>query len=140
VDTEAVRRRIAEARVGRLATVRPDGTPHLVPICFAVVGDTVVSGVDEKPKATPNLQRLVNLRANPAVSLLVDHYEEEWSRVWWARLDGQARVLEDGSEHDAAVAALRVKYPQYEDVGIVGATIVIDVDRWVGWAYSEPAG
>jgi PPOX class probable F420-dependent enzyme len=140
VDTEAVRRRVAEARVGRLATLRPDGTPHLVPICLAVVGDTVVSAVDEKPKTTPNLQRLANVRANPAVTVLVDHYEEDWSRVWWVRVDGRARVLEDGPEHDAAVAALRAKYRQYEDVGIAGATIVIDVDRWVGWAYSESAG
>jgi PPOX class probable F420-dependent enzyme len=138
VDTEAVRRRVAEARVGRLATVRPGGTPHLVPICFAIVGDTVVSAVDDKPKTTPDLQRLANIRANPAVSLLVDHYEEEWSRVWWARVDGRARVVERGDEHDAAVAALRRKYPQYEGVGIAGAAIVIDVDRWRGWAYSEP--
>jgi len=131
-----VRRRVSSARVGRLATVRTDGTPHLVPICFAVVGDTVVSGVDDKPKKTVKLQRLANVRANPAVSLLVDHYDEEWSRVWWVRVDGRARVVEGGPERDAAVTALRAKYEQYERVAIGGAALVIDADRWSGWAYS----
>lgn len=126
---------MSRARVGRLATVRSDGTPHLVPICFAVVGDTVVSAVDEKPKTTRRLQRLANVEANPAVTLLVDHYDEEWSEVWWARVDGRARVVEDGPERNAAVAALRAKYEQYERVGIAGAAVVIDSDRWSGWAY-----
>lgn len=126
---------MSRARVGRLATVRGDGTPHLVPICFAVVGDTVVSAVDEKPKTTRRLQRLANVEANPAVTLLVDHYDEEWSEVWWARVDGRARVVEDGPERNAAVAALRAKYEQYERVGIAGAAVVIDSDRWSGWAY-----
>jgi PPOX class probable F420-dependent enzyme len=135
VDEQEVRRRVSRARVGRLATVRSDGTPHLVPICFAVVGDTVVSAVDEKPKTTRRLQRLANVEANPAVTLLVDHYDEEWSEVWWARVDGRARVVEDGPERNAAVAALRAKYEQYERVGIAGAAVVIDSDRWSGWAY-----
>ena len=126
---------MSRARVGRLATVRSDGTPHLVPICFAVVGDTVVSAVDEKPKTTRRLQRLANVEANPAVTLLVDHYDEAWSEVWWARVDGRARVVEDGPERNAAVAALRAKYEQYERVGIAGAAVVIDSDRWSGWAY-----
>jgi PPOX class probable F420-dependent enzyme len=127
---------VTTARVARLATVRPDGTPHLVPICFAVVGDAIVSAVDDKPKTTLQLQRLANVRANPAVSLLVDFYDEEWSRVWWARVDGQARIAEHGPERDAAVAALHAKYEQYERVGIGGPALVIDVDRWSGWAYS----
>ena len=131
-----MQRRVTTARVARLATVRPDGTPHLVPISFAVVGHTIVSAVDAKPKTTLQLQRLANVRANPAVSLLVDFYDEEWSRVWWARADGRAHVAENGPEWDAAVAALRAKYEQYERVGIAGATLVIDVDRWSGWAYS----
>ena len=126
---------MSSARVGRLATLRRNGTPHLVPICFAVVGDTVVSAVDEKPKTTRRLQRLANVEANPAVTLLVDHYDEEWSQVWWARVDGRARVVEVGPERDKAVAALRAKYEQYEHVGIGGAAVVIDADRWSGWAY-----
>ncbi|MGH9051200.1 MAG: TIGR03668 family PPOX class F420-dependent oxidoreductase, partial [Acidimicrobiia bacterium] len=123
--------------VGRLATVRPDGTPHLVPICFAIVGDTVVSNVDDKPNTTLRLQRLANIRANPSVTLLVDHYAEEWSQVWWVRVDGNARVVENGPEHDAAVVALRAKYQQYERIGISGATVVIEIERWRGWAYSD---
>ncbi len=137
MDEEEARRRVTEARVGRLATVRPDGTPHLVPICFAIVGDTVVSNVDDKPKTTVRLQRLANIRANPSVTLLVDHYAEEWSRVWWVRVDGNARVVENGPERDAAVVALRAKYQQYERIGISGATVVIEIERWRGWAYSD---
>lgn len=136
MDPEEVRHRVTEARIGRLATVRPDGTPHLVPVTFAVTGDTVVTAVDQKPKTTMRLQRLDNVRANPTVALLVDHYDDEWSRMWWARADGHARVVERGPERDAAVAALRAKYPQYAEVAIEGPAIVIAVDRWRGWAAS----
>lgn len=136
MDAEEVRRRINEARVGRLATVRKDGTPHLVPVCFALIGHRLVSAVDDKPKSTPRLKRLENIGAHPAVTLLVDHYGEEWSTVWWARADGVARVVEDGPEHEEAVSALRAKYEQYQAIGVSGAAIVIDVTRWTGWAYS----
>lgn len=134
-----MRERVRAARVARLATVRPDGSPHLVPICFALTaGDTrVVSSVDDKPKSTPELQRLANVRANPAVTLLVDHYEEDWPRVWWVRVDGRGRVVEDGPERDEANAVLRAKYEQYEAIGLSGAALVIDIGRWRGWAYSD---
>ncbi len=136
MDADEARRRIGAARVGRLATVRPDGTPHLVPICFAVVGDRVVSAVDDKPKSTTRLQRLENIRSHPGVALLVDHYEEEWERMWWARADGSARVVDEGPERDDALAALRAKYEQYGSVPVSGPAIVIDVARWIGWSYS----
>jgi PPOX class probable F420-dependent enzyme len=136
VDELEARRRVGAARVGRLATVRADGTPHVVPICFTIVGDRVVSAVDEKPKTTPKLQRLANVEANPAVTLLVDHYEDDWTRIWWVRADGRARVVEQGPVRDDAVAALRSKYEQYERVGITGAVLVIDVERWSGWRYA----
>jgi PPOX class probable F420-dependent enzyme len=100
-------------------------------------GARVVSSVDEKPKSTPALQRLANVRANPAVTLLVDHYEEDWARVWWVRADGWGRVVEHGPEHDEAAAALRAKYEQYARIGITGAALVIDIQRWRGWAYSD---
>jgi PPOX class probable F420-dependent enzyme len=136
-----MRRRVQAARVGRLATVRPDGTPHLVPICFELVagerGDVIVSPTDEKPKTTYALRRLQNIRHQPAVSLIVDHYEEQWTRVWWVRVDGRGRVIDDGPEHDAAVAALRAKYDQYQTIGIPGAVLAIDVERWTGWAYVD---
>ena len=138
---EEMRRRVVEARVGRLATVRPDGGPHLVPICFAVLegagGDVIVSGTDEKPKTTYALRRLRNVAENPAATLLVDHYDEEWERVWWVRADGRGRVIDDDAERELAVAALRAKYPQYLHIGIPGAVLAIDVDRWRGWAYVE---
>ena len=139
VTDDEMRERVRAARVGRLATVRPDGTPHLVPICFALVaGDTqIVSGVDEKPKSTPSLQRLTNLRANPAATLLVDYYDDEWARVWWVRADGRGRVVDDGPERDQASDALRAKYEQYQEIGLPGAALVIDIERWRGWSYSD---
>jgi PPOX class probable F420-dependent enzyme len=136
-----MRRRVAAARVGYLATVRPDGNPHLVPICFTLLegdhGDVIVSGTDEKPKTTYALRRLRNIAERPAVTLLVEHYEEEWTRVWWVRVDGRGRVIEDGPERERAIAALREKYEQYEHIGLPGAVLAIDVDRWVGWAYDD---
>jgi PPOX class probable F420-dependent enzyme len=136
-----MRRRVSEARVGRLATVRPDGSPHLVPICFAVLegddGDVIVSGTDEKPKTTYALRRLRNIAEHPAAALLVDHYEEKWELVWWVRVDGRGRVINDDAEREVAVTALRAKYPQYEHIGIPGAVLAIDVDRWRGWAYRD---
>ena len=134
-----MRSRVAGARVAHLATVRPDGTPHVVPICFALLtdapGDVLVSAVDSKPKATASLQRLRNVAATPAVTVLVDHYEEEWGRVWWVRADGDAHVLEGGAEHDRALRALRTKYEQYRVHDLPGLALAIDVRRWVGWTY-----
>ena len=134
-----MRTRVATARVARLATVRPDGTPHIVPVCFALLtgatGDVLVSAVDDKPKTTSALQRLKNVVANPPVAFLVDHYEEEWGRVWWVRGDGDAHVLDDGAEHDRAATALREKYEQYHEQELAGPILAIDVRRWVGWAY-----
>ena len=93
--------------------MRPDGRPHVVACCFAVHGDRLWTAVDAKPKATARLQRLANVRAHPWASLLVDHYEEDWDALWWVRVDGAATVLEDGDEHEAALAALVAKYRQY---------------------------
>jgi PPOX class probable F420-dependent enzyme len=141
VTEEEMRRRVAAARVGRLGTVRPNGDPHLVPICFALLagddGDVIVSGTDEKPKTTYALRRLRNIAEHPAASLLVDHYEEEWERVWWVRVDGRGRVIDDEAERERAVAALRSKYHQYEHIGIPGAVLAIDVEQWLGWAYRD---
>ncbi len=141
VDEAAMRARFAAARVARLATVRPDGSPHIVPICFALLaeasGDVIVSATDDKPKTTYSLQRLKNVITTPAATLLVDHYEEEWGRVWWIRVDGDGRVIEGGSGHDRAVAALKAKYEQYQRIALPGAVLAIDVRRWRGWAYDE---
>jgi PPOX class probable F420-dependent enzyme len=127
------RRRFEEARVARLATVDPAGRPHLVPVCFALEGDVVYSAVDKKPKRSKRLQRLANIRANPDVCLLVDHYEEDWSRLWWARLRGRAEVHEHGPERERALALLRGKYEQYRDEPPTGAVIVLRVEDVRTW-------
>jgi PPOX class probable F420-dependent enzyme len=128
-----LRQRVDAARVGHLATTRPDGRPHVVPCCFVLVGNTVYSAVDAKPKSTLALQRLRNLAAHPAASLVVDHYDDDWTQLWWVRLDGSARVLETGAERDEALAALAGKYPQYVDAPPPGAVVAVDVAEWRAW-------
>jgi PPOX class probable F420-dependent enzyme len=137
VSPEEARRRFAAARVARLATAGADGAPHVVPIVFAVARaggrDLIYSVVDAKPKRTTALRRLANIAENPAVSVLVDHYEEDWTAIWWARADGVARVLGDAgaSESARAVALLARRYPQQR---AVGAVLAIEVRRWSGWS------
>ena len=128
-----MRTRVAEARVGRLGTVTPDGRPHLVPCCFVLEGETVYSAVDAKPKSTLALRRLRNVRATGGVSLLVDHYDEDWSRLWWVRLDGTGRVLDAGPERDRALAALADKYAQYRRDPPPGPVLALDVTTWRAW-------
>jgi PPOX class probable F420-dependent enzyme len=134
MDPSEIRERVATARVARLATLGPDGRPHLVPICFAVAGETLYSAVDEKPKGSQRLQRLENIRRRPEVTVLVDHYEEDWTRLWWVRLDGLARVLEEGTERRHALELLRAKYEQYRAEPPRGAVIAVRVERWTGWS------
>jgi PPOX class probable F420-dependent enzyme len=134
MDAEQMRELVSDARVGRLATVDADGRPHLVPICFALEGDTLYSAVDEKPKRSKRLKRLENIRRHPEVSVLVDHYEEDWSRLWWVRLDGTARVLDHGPEREHALALLRGKYQQYRAEPPTGVVIAVRVERWRGWS------
>jgi PPOX class probable F420-dependent enzyme len=132
VSPEEARRRFAAARVARLATVAADGTPHLVPIVFALVGDTVYSVVDDKPKRTTDLRRLRNVAETGRASLLADHYEEDWSRLWWVRADGLARTLDpDEPAARSALAALSGRYPQQRPLGPV---LAVDIQRWTGWA------
>jgi PPOX class probable F420-dependent enzyme len=136
VDAAAARSRFAAARVARLASVGADGRPHLVPIVFAVAGDTVYSAVDDvKPKATQRLRRLRNIAANPAVALLADHYEDDWSALWWVRADGTARLVDpDEPEAERARALLAERYVQYRAAPPPGPVIAVAVERWTGWA------
>jgi len=127
------RARFAGARVARLATADAAGRPHIVPIVFAVVGDTIYSAVDAKPKSGAPLRRLANIRANPAVSVLVDHYTDDWLTLWWARADGAASVM-DARDATEALRALAERYPQYLAVPPPGPVIAIGVHRWSGWA------
>jgi PPOX class probable F420-dependent enzyme len=134
MDEARCRARLSAARIGRLATVRPDGRPHVVACCFAVRGDRLWTAVDAKPKTTTRLQRLDNVRAHPWASLLVDHYEEDWDELWWVRADGPAKVLAGGEEHVAALAALVAKYEQYAGAPPRGPVVAVAVQRWVGWS------
>jgi PPOX class probable F420-dependent enzyme len=136
VNAEEMRERVRDARVGRLATVASDGRPHLVPLCFVLEGDVLYSAVDEKPKRSQRLQRLENIRNRPGVSVLVDDYEEDWTRLWWVRMDGTARVIDGGAEREQALALLRAKYEQYGSEPPTGPVIAVDVERWRGWASS----
>jgi PPOX class probable F420-dependent enzyme len=126
--------RLASARVARLATTDPDGRPHLVPIVFALDGDTLYSAVDRKPKRSQTLRRIENARARPDVTILVDHYEEDWSRLWWIRLRGVARVLDDGDERERALELLRRKYPQYRAEPPDGPVLAVDVTEVREWS------
>ena len=125
----------AAARVARLATVGASGRPHLVPIAFALTGDIVYSGVDAKPKRTTALRRLENVRENPRVALLADHYDDaDWDALWWVRADGSARVLEpDAAEARRAVELLAARYDQYRAAPPRGPVLAIAVERWSGW-------
>jgi PPOX class probable F420-dependent enzyme len=132
-----MRRRFGQARVARLATITPRDGPHLVPVCFALDGERIVTVVDDKPKSTTALRRLDNVRAHSAVSMLVDHWDEDWTRLWWVRADGHAQVLEPGADLDPLLVALHDKYrDQYGLHPPRGPAIVIDVTRWVGWSAS----
>jgi PPOX class probable F420-dependent enzyme len=138
VEAEEARSLFASARVARLATVDAEGLPHVVAITLAVDGDEIVTAVDHKPKRTTRLRRLANIEANPGVSILADHYEDDWSRLWWVRADGVARIVEPGDdEHEHAVAKLAARYPQYEERRPEGPAIVISVSRWSGWRARE---
>ena len=126
-----------------MATVRSDGTPHVVPVTFAISNEMLVTAVDAKPKRTTNLQRLRNVRTNPAVSIVVDHYADDWSALWWIRIDGLATVVEDdvavadAAERTAAIEALVAKYPQYQVTAPYGPVIVLQPTRWTAWTARE---
>jgi PPOX class probable F420-dependent enzyme len=133
MDATDMRRRVAGARVAHLATMGPAGRPHIVPITFALDGDAIYFAVDAKPKRTTDLQRLRNIEANPAVAVLVDHYDEDWTRLWWVRVDGRAGVL-GRAESDRAVDLLAERYAQYRQARPSGPVVAISVDRISGWS------
>ena len=168
LDAASARQRFAGVRVARLATVGPDGRPHVVPFTFALgsapapvqdrpvqdrpvqdrpararpvqdsLGDCIYSAVDFKPKSSTDLRRLRNIRANPRVAALADHYEDDWGRLWWVRADGRAAILDDPAAMAPALALLAGRYPQYRDQPPGGPVISIRVTRWSGWA-ARPA-
>jgi PPOX class probable F420-dependent enzyme len=101
---------------------------------FAIEGDTLYSAVDRKPKRSQTLRRIENARVRPDVTILIDHYEEDWGRLWWIRLRGRARVLDDGDERAHALALLGAKYEQYRVEAPEGAVLAVDVTEVREWS------
>src|SRR5712691_4254703 len=137
MGAEDMRRRIKSARVAQLGTVGRGGKPHVVPITFAMSDAALYFAVDHKPKKTADLQRLRNIAANPAVSVLVDHYEEDWNRLWWVRIDGTARVVASGAQAEHALDLLAERYPQYRRVRPAGPVVAVSIARMSGWSGSQ---
>ena len=138
--TDAQYRFLAASRVGHLATADTGGVPHLVPVCFAVDGQSAYITVDEKPKRTDiPLKRLRNITENPAVALTVDRWDEDWSRLAWVMLRGRAVILHVGDEHDRAQALLRERYPQYRAMDIAPLPVIaIRIARVLAWGNLVP--
>jgi PPOX class probable F420-dependent enzyme len=138
MDQTTMRQRVNDARVGRLATISPQGLPHIVPCCFVLSGAVIYSAVDAKPKSTLRPQRILNLQIAGSAALLVDHYTDDWAKLWWIRVDGTARVLEaisldETGERDHALELLAGKYDQYVREPPPGPVIAIDIARWRAW-------
>lgn len=133
---QELRERFSQASVLRLGTADAVGKPHLVPATFVVVGDVVAIAVDHKPKRHTNLKRLRNIEENPAVTLLVDHFDDDWDRLWWVRADGEAQVIENELAYEL-VDALVDKYEQYREHRPAGPVIKIQINRWSGWAAEQ---
>ena len=134
-DPQELRRRVAAAPVARLATVRPDGSPRLVPITFALLGELLCFAVDEvKPKRNARLARLDDIARDPRVTLLVDHYDADWTALWWVRIDGTAAVQVDGPLREQALDELAAKYPPYRAARPAGPVVIVTPRRWSGWS------
>ena len=119
--------------MGHLATATLEGRPHIVPCCFVLYGSTLYSAIDSKPKSTPNLRRIQNIGANGNFSFVVDHYDEDWTTLWWVRVDGSGRVVNDDDERDRALDLLAAKYEQYRDTRPPGAVLALEVEAWRSW-------
>ena len=137
MDEARALRLIAESPVGRLATVDEHGRPHIVPVVYAVAGDRIHFAVDHKPKQTRRLKRLRNIETSGRASLLVDHYEDEWKRLWWVRVDGPARVVTEPDDVARSVDLLVEKYVQYEHDRPQGPAIILEVGHVTSWAASS---
>ena len=131
--------RLSETPVGHLATADANGRPHVIPVCFSYDGQYIYSVLDAKPKrgSLTGLRRVRNILANPQVSLVIDHYDEDWTRLWYLLVQGRAELVEDGPEPPAAIAMLREKYPQYREMPLEGNPVIqITPERVTGWSGS----
>jgi PPOX class probable F420-dependent enzyme len=133
LGTEVCRGRLATADRAFLASTGADLRPHLVPVTFALDGDELVIAIDQKPKSTTDLRRLRNIAWNPRVAVLCDQYDADWTRLWWVRADGAARI---DQQNPAAVESLAAKYPPYRLDPPRGPVITVTIDNWAGWSYS----
>ena len=133
--TDRQRRFLAGRATGHLATASRDATPHVVPVCFTIVGMTLYTAIDGKPKRPgARLQRLVNIAANPSVAFIADRYDEDWSRIGWVMLRGDADILDVGAEHDAAQAILKTRYRQLERMDIAELPVIaLRIARATEW-------
>ena len=128
---------LSSARVAVLASVRPDGRAHAVPIVFAIDGDYLYTAIDHKPKSTTRLARLENIATNPQVSVLAQRYSDDWEQLWWVRVDGEAAVLESSDHRQKAVDLLIAKYAQYRSQAPSGNVIAVRIHRLTGWAAAD---
>ena len=138
--TPAQDRFLRSARTAHLATADANGQPHVIPVCYVFDGEFIYSVLDAKPKTTPlrQLRRVRNILANPRVSLVVDHYEEDWSRLQYVMVTGNAGLLEPGDECARAIVMLREKYPQYQKMDLAQSPVIKIVPaRFVPWS-SQP--
>ena len=132
---------LASAPIGHLATADASGAPHVIPVCYAFDGRALFSVLDQKPKSAQliRLRRVRNIQANPQVSLVVDHYEEDWSRLGYILVVGSAELLLEGQEHDGAVQLLRRKYSQYRAMDLEANPVIkITPQRVVCWGAIPP--
>lgn len=134
MEREEIERRLRETPRATLGTADGEGQPHLVPIVFAYWREGLYTAVDGKPKTTRRLRRLANIAANRRVSVLIDHYEDDWSRLWWIRADGEAVIREWADVPAGARQALVGKYPAYAKAPPPGPVIMISIDRIASWS------
>jgi PPOX class probable F420-dependent enzyme len=133
------RARFATVPVARLGTADAQGRPHVVVVTFVVEGDAIYTAVDQKPKSGVNLKRLRNVGENPQVTMLADHYSDDWETLWWVRADGRAAILADQRQMAAPLRLLANRYPQYRQAPPTGPVLAVTVERWSGWAAGPTA-
>ena len=139
MDRSTAWRLAAAARVATLATISAEGSPHVVPCVFALAERTAYTPVDAKPKRTRDLQRVRNLERDPRVAMLIQGWDEDWSRLWWVRLEGRGRMVASSPELSAARSLLLDKYAQYRDPAELDPVIAVDIAVWRAWSAAPPS-
>ena len=141
--SERERRFVEAQRVAHLATADRQAVPHVVPVCFAISGASLYIAIDEKPKvaAPAGLKRLRNIAENPAVAVVIDRYDDDWTRLGWVMIRGRAEILTDSVEMADAHALLRERYPQYREMTLEGLPVIaLRMERVTSWASLDLGG